>query len=370
MKYFPRDPVLLAASFLAAATAFLVAPDEKYISYIDLRTMALLFSLMVIVSALSRLGLFEELGRRLLLRVRSRAAVASVLVFLPFFSSMLITNDVALLTFVPFGAAVLPAARMDALLVPVFVLQTLAANLGSMLTPMGNPQNLYLYARAGLSAADFLSLMLPYTAASAALLALSLFLLARADRGRKVHLALPASRLRAGPRLFLWLGMLLLALAAVLRLLPAEMLALLVLAAAITEDRTALVRADYTLLATFLAFFIFIGNAERLPALAALTGALVSGREMPAAVLLSQFVSNVPAALFLSGFTGRTAALIVGTNLGGLGTLIASMASLITWREISARAPERRRAYFLLFTAANLLFLVPLFALALLLENF
>ena len=331
-RFLKQETVLSVAAVLAVLSMFFVPPDADYLGYIDLRTLAILFSLMTIMAGLRRQGVFDRMGRALLARTGSTLQLVLVLVGLCFFGSMIITNDVSLLTFVPFTFVVLSGLAPDtrrALTIPVVCMQTIAANLGSMLTPIGNPQNLYLYGKSGMSMAEFLLLMFPYTVVSLLLLV-----------GWAVAVCLLA----------------------VVRVLPYGVAFAAVLVCTLCADRSTLRNVDYSLLLTFVAFFIFIGNLGRIPAFSGWLQAILAGREVLVAVLASQVTSNVPAALLLSGFTDETAALIIGTNLGGLGTLIASMASLISYRQIARELPEEKGRYFKLFTLSNLIFLVILLA--------
>lgn len=353
-----EEAVLTAAWLLALLSMLAVPPDEGYLDYVDLHTLGLLFALMAVMSGLSGLGLFHTMGEALLHRIHTTRQLEAVLIFLPFFTSMAVTNDVALITFVPFALEVLTMAGLSARIIPVVVMQTIAANLGSMTTPIGNPQNLYLYSRYALSMGEFFSALLPLTAAAFVLLAL--FVLLR--RSVPVAVSVPAQRPAPMDRLRLTalLLLFLLCLAAVARLLPLWLVCAVVLAVLLAVDRSALKRVDYALLFTFVGFFLFVGNLGRLPLFTDLFRRLLSGREVLCAVAASQIISNVPAALLLSGFTDRAQALLVGVNLGGLGTLIASMASLISYKYIAKALPRKKGSYLLWFTAANAAFLVLL----------
>ena len=364
-QFIQQETVLTAAAVLAVFSMFFVPPDAQYVGYIDFRTLAILFSLMSVMAGLRRQGVFDRLGRALLARTRNTLQLVLVLVGLCFFGSMLITNDVSLLTFVPFTFVVLNRLGPDAhrsLLIPVVCMQTIAANLGSMLTPIGNPQNLYLYGKSGMSMGAFVRLMLPYT-----LVSLVLLLVWAAAVCRKSSVVLSADGLSApldapGNRriILLDLALFVVCLLSVIRVLPYGIAFAAVLVCTFCADRNTLRTVDYSLLLTFVAFFIFIGNLGRIPAFSGWLQELLTGREVLVAVLASQITSNVPAALLLSGFTAKTEALIIGTNLGGLGTLIASMASLISYRQIARELPQEKGRYFRLFTLSNLLFLVIL----------
>ena len=365
-----QETVLSAAWLLALLSAFWVHPSADYLSYIDIRTLGILWSMMVIMAGLKAHGFFARVGGWLLERAGSRRTLILILVFLCFFFSMLITNDVALLTFVPFAISLLSEGENRRLIVPVVILQTLAANLGSMLTPIGNPQNLYLYGLSGMGMREFLGILLPYTLLTALLLLLACLFLGRqggkSDRqqiscGREEDgKTASAGRDRTGRPVMVYGGLFLLTLLTVLRILPWYIPAALILAAVLFMEKEILLRADYVLLATFIGFFIFTGNMGNISAIADTLQQLVEGHETQLGIAVSQIISNVPAALLLSGFTRDYRALIVGVNLGGLGTLIASMASLISYKFVAAELPEAKGSYFRKFTLANLIYLVIL----------
>ena len=318
-RFLKQETVLSVAAVLAVLSMFFVPPDADYLGYIDLRTLAILFSLMTIMAGLRRQGVFDRTG-------------------------------------------LAPDTRR-ALTIPVVCMQTIAANLGSMLTPIGNPQNLYLYGKSGMSMAEFLLLMFPYTVVSLLLLVGWAVAVCRKQASSCIG-ALPEQPNTTADRKAILLDAVLFAvcLLAVVRVLPYGVAFAAVLVCTLCADRSTLRNVDYSLLLTFVAFFVFIGNLGRIPAFSGWLQAILAGREVLVAVLTSQVTSNVPAALLLSGFTDETAALIIGTNLGGLGTLIASMASLISYRQIARELPEEKGRYFKLFTLSNLIFLVILLA--------
>ena len=361
MGFLRREPVLTIAAVLALASAVLVPPSPAYLTYIDWETLAQLFSLMAVVQGFQKAGTFLYLGNRLLEHTATVRAMLFVLVLLPFLSSMVITNDVALLTFVPFGLTVLSLVRQERQAVWLVALQTAAANLGSMLTPMGNPQNLYLYAQSGIRFGAFCGLMLPYVLLSAAVLSVLILRVKNAPVDRVSVAVHPGSH-----QYFFWCAVgLLLCLLGIFGVLPPVGIAGAVAVFLVCFDRGLLARIDYALLGTFAAFFIFVGNLAQLEGFRALLARILAGHVELAAILSSQVLSNVPTALLLSGFTTQWEALIVGCNLGGLGTLIASMASLISYKALSNAYPGQRRPYLVSFTGVNLLLLGLLFLLSL-----
>ena len=364
LGFMKKEAVLCAALLLALLSSCIVPPDRGYGEYIDVRTLAILFCLMCVMAGLQKIGVFEWIARGLLGKVKSARSLVLVLMLLSFFSSMLITNDVALITFVPFTFIVLDLIGVEArkqLLVPVVTLQTIAANLGSMLTPIGNPQNLYLYGKAGLSLGSFVSLMLPYT-----LVSFLLVMLWSAVQTRKYDAPIAVSfsenvRL-ADKKIQLAVYLLLFAadLLTVARVIPYGLALLITVVGILLADRSIFARLDYSLLLTFIGFFVFIGNMGRLPVFHDFLQRIVSGSELLAGAAASQVISNVPAALLLSGFTDNLAPLIIGVNIGGLGTLIASMASLISYKLVVREEGAVKGAYFRCFTWTNLAFLAVL----------
>ena len=363
LSFFKKEVVLCVAALLAAASCFLSPPSAAYLSYIDWDTLALLFGLMAVMQGLQKANFFVYLASRLLRRIRSTRTLVFLLVFLPFVCSMVITNDVSLIAFVPFGITILRMAGQERLLVPQVVLQTIAANLGSMLTPMGNPQNLYLYNQSGLGFGPFCGLLLPYVLASALLLAVSILLLKPAP--------IAAVDLSAGlgkPRDLLCYGAGFgLCLLGVFKVLPAPVIALIASLFLLFYDRQVLAAIDYSLLGTFVAFFLFVGNISQLAAVQNFLASILEGRVELVSILTSQVISNVPAALLLAPFTDDARAMILGTDVGGLGTLVASLASLISYKFYARTEGARPGRYLGFFTLLNLALLVPLIALSLLL---
>lgn len=359
-----RETVLSIAMILAVISAFVVHPDKAYIGYIDFRTLAILFCLMAVMAGLQKIGLFRYVAEKLLKRVNHIRGIVFILITLCFVSSMLITNDVALITFVPFTFIVLQMTlgeHAEKLIVPVVVMQTIAANLGSMLTPIGNPQNLYLYGKATMNFGEFMMFMMPCTLISFALLAIwCVFFRYKGSKVVDVQLEENNSIATYKKQLAVYGALFILCLLTVAHILPYEVTLIIVLAVVFFLDKTVLGKVDYALLFTFIGFFIFIGNMGRVSAFNAFIKAIIDGNEILTSVVASQFMSNVPAALLLSGFTKQYELLILGTNLGGLGTIIASMASLISFKYIGKEYKHLRGKYLLYFTVANILFLLLL----------
>ena len=353
-----KDPVLMISGLLAVISAFFIPPDAAYLSYIDFRVLALLYCLMCVMNGFQEIGLFQKLAVFILSRTKNTRQLTAVLVFLCFFLSMFITNDVSLITFVPFTVLILTIIGQTKLMIYVIVLQTIAANLGSMLTPVGNPQNLYLYSLSGMDISLFLKTMLPYTLLSGLMLLLALFL----KPGEEVSLQAVFTETKAMARrpLAAYALLFLLCLGCVLRLIPWQAVLLILLAVLFFFNRRLLLKADFGLLFTFVFFFLFIGNMGRIPAIVGFLRSVLSGHELFLSIAASQVISNVPAAILLSGFTGNYLPLLVGVNIGGLGTLIASLASLISYKQYAGTAGCHKGRYMLYFTVMNLIFLAAL----------
>ena len=398
-----REAVLVVAVACALASCIAVPPDADYGAYVDWRTLALLFCLMVVVAGLRGIGVLDRVAALLLEHVRTQRGAAGALVGLAFFASMAVTNDVALITFVPIALAVVRRSGMDGRLCLVAALMTIAANLGSMLTPVGNPQNLFLFTASGMGAGEFLLLTSPYVAASGIMLALVCGFGFSGERvgeaavagygprcaeedGGEIpedgsHCAAggvspddaptgPRSELGAGDssvchlrRIALYSMLFAACLLSVAGVLDVFVLLALVLVGVLASDRTLLRRVDWGLLATFVALFVFVGNMGRIPVLHDALSVAVQENALLAAVGASQVISNVPAAVLLSGFSDQWGALVLGTDIGGLGTPIASMASLITLKMVSVGRAGLRRRYLVAFTAWNMAFLAALLGL-------
>lgn len=356
-EFAKKEIVLTVAVVLAMVSVFFVHPDKEYMGYIDWDTLILLFCLMAVMAGFQKMGVFQKIGTALIDKVNTSRQLVGILVFLPFFFSMLITNDVALITFVPFAIVVLRMAKQEKQLVITVVLQTLAANLGSILTPIGNPQNLYLYAQSGMQLGEFIKLMLPYTVISGICLFLVMYLVKKETLGSLVDKDFEKENEIVLWKLIGYILVFILCLVCVAKMLKHLILFGIVIVFIMIVDRDIFKKVDYSLLGTFAGFFVFIGNVGRIPAFCSFLESILAGHEKNVAVMASQMISNVPAALLLSGFSSQWDNLIIGTNLGGLGTLIASMASLISYKQITREYPQEKGKYFTLFTAANIVML-------------
>lgn len=362
-EFFKSETVLCIATVLAVLSMFIVPIDAAYVEYIDIKTLALLFSLMVVMAGLQKLGVFTALASGLLPNAKHTGQLRIILVFLCFFTSMLITNDVALITFVPFTVIVYTMAKKREDILYVVVLQTIAANLGSMLTPLGNPQNLYLYSISGMSIGEFLLTMLPLTVASGVLLVICCLVVKKNELHTNLQKEMICTTQKEKLLCCFYAVLFCLSLLTVLRIVPYQITFAVALAGGFLTDRSVLKKVDYSLLITFVSFFIFIGNMGRIEAVREFLSNILVGREVIIGFISSQAISNVPAAVLLSGFTTNWTELLKGVNIGGLGTLIASMASLISYKLYVKEMPEKKGEYMRIFSLLNIVFAVVLLTL-------
>lgn len=357
-----KDTILTVSLVCAVFSMFLVPPSAAYIGYVDFRVLALLFCLMVVVAGFQECGLFVLMARKLLSGENNFRQLSWMLVMLPFFCSMLITNDVALLTFVPFTILILDMIGEKKYMAWIVVLQTVAANLGSMATPVGNPQNLFLYGRFSIPAGSFFAVLLPLTALSFLLLTAAVFCIPRIPMQIRFDAPAAAPEKNVHPALFLFLF--LLCLLSVFRVLDYRIVLAVTVVCLLLFDRKLFRTADYLLLLTFVCFFLFAGNMGRLDWLKRFMAEILNRNPVLFSALTSQFISNVPAAVLLSGFTNDWKPLLLGTNLGGLGTPIASLASLISLKFYIKELSDKVSHYLAVFTAVNIAFFIILYAAA------
>ena len=351
-NFIKKETVFCVAAICAVATMFLIPPDREYLHYIDFRVLCLLLCLMAVVAGLKGIGLFDWLTWQLLRRIRSGRILAVTLVLLPFFSSMFVTNDVALIIFIPFTLLLLDQLGCSRSIIPVTVFQTIAANLGSMATPVGNPQNLYLYAFYNMSIGDFFSVTVPLTLISlVGLTAASIPLLP----GKLPEQSMEKAEIRSAKQLLIYLVLFLLSLLTVFRVMPYLLTTVITVSVLFLVDRKLLKQIDYMLLLTFVCFFTVSENLGRVDEIRVFLQNLLQSNTLLTSVATSQVISNVPAAIMLSGFTDNWQHLLSGVNIGGLGTPIASLASLITIKFYMGWPGSRIGRFLGFFTLANVI---------------
>ncbi len=355
-KFTKKNAVMFIAFLAALVTSFFVPPDAEYLGYFDFRTLTCLFCVLAVVCALKNINFFYMLARKIIRLFKNTRMSILALVYITFLGSMLIANDMALLTFLPLGYYVLASTNKKKYMAFTFIIQNIAANLGGMLTPFGNPQNLYLYSKYEIDNFEFIGIMAPAFTLSVVLITLCCFIFVR-----KEPLLISDEKLRLEPkRTLLYLALFALSIVIVFRGIPYWMGLIVVPAVLIFADRKALKAVDYGLLFTFVFFFVFAGNMARIGAVRDLFGFLLEKSTLIFSILSCQVISNVPSAILLSQFTGNYQELLVGVNIGGVGTLISSLASLITFREYVKHNPGKTGYYIAMFSAFNFGFLIIL----------
>ena len=356
-----RKNIVLCIAFAAAlVTSCIVPPDVAYAEYFDFKTLTCLFCVLAVVCALKNVKFFTILARKIVDCTGNLRAATIALVYITFIGSMLIANDMALLTFLPLGYFVLSSTGKTKHMAFVFIMQNIAANLGGMLTPFGNPQNLYLYTKFEIPTGEFMQIMLiPFLAAIALITVCCLFL---PKESLSINEECPY---RLQPkRTALYLVLFALSIVIVFRVIPYWIGLIIIPLILLFADKNALRAVDYPLLLTFVCVFIFSGNMARIPAVSNLFSSLLEKNTLLVSALSCQVISNVPSAILLSQFTNDYPALLLGVNVGGTGTLIASLASLITFREYTSHNPGKAGKYLVTFSLFNFGFLILLTALS------
>lgn len=351
-----KNAVMCIAFVVAVITSFIVIPDKEYLGYFDYKTLTCLFCVLAVVCALKNINFFYMLARKVVQLFKTARMSILALVYITFIGSMLIANDMALLTFLPLGYFVLTSTNKEKYMAFTFIMQNIAANLGGMLTPFGNPQNLYLYSKFNIPNIEFIEIMAPPFVLSVLLITVCCFIFVKPE-----PLELSDEKIVLSPkRTTLYLCLFALSIAIVFRGIPYLIGLVIIPAVLFFADRKALKSVDYGLLFTFVFFFIFAGNMARIDAVRNLFSALLGKSTLLFSVVSCQFISNVPSAILLSQFTKNYADLLIGVNIGGVGTLISSLASLITFREYVKHNPKKSGYYIALFSAFNFAFLIIL----------
>lgn len=348
-----QNIVMLIALLAAIVTSCIVPPDKEYIGYFDFKTLTCLFCVLAVVCALKNIKFFYILALKIVQVFKNARISVLALVYITFIGSMLIANDMALLTFLPLGYLVLTTTGKRKYMAVTFILQNIAANLGGMLTPFGNPQNLYLYTKFEIPTLEFMSIMAPPFLLSILLITLCCIIFVKPE-----PLELQKEEVKLDPkRTVLYLILFALSIIIVFRFIPYWIGLIIIPVVLLIVDRKALLMVDYSLLLTFVFFFIFAGNMARIDAVRNVFSGLLEKNTLLVSVFSCQIISNVPSAILLSQFTGNYRDLLVGVNIGGVGTLISSLASLITFREYVKLNPGKGKFYVLVFSLFNFAFL-------------
>lgn len=356
MAFIKKNTVLSAAFVAALLTSIIVPVDSKYISYFDFKTLTCLFCVLAVVCALRNVNFFFILAQKIVHLFKNARASIIALVYITFIGSMLIANDMALLTFLPLGYFVLSSTNKEKYMCFTFIMQNIAANLGGMLTPFGNPQNLYLFTKFNIPTMEFMGIMAPPFIISIAIITACCYVFVRPEPLETEDIK-PEFEIK---RTIIYLILFTLSIAIVFRTIPYQIGLFIIPASIFILDRNALRDVDYPLLFTFVFFFIFAGNMARIEIVQSVFGFLLGKSTLLFSILSCQLISNVPSAILLSQFTHNYTDLLVGVNIGGVGTLIASLASLITFREYTKHNPKKAVKYIGMFTAFNFAFLIIL----------
>ena len=354
--FIKSNAVMLIAATCALITSFIIPPDGKYLEYFDFKTLTCLFCVLAVVCALRNVRFFYTLAKAIVRKFRTARMAILALVYVTFIGSMLIANDMALLTFLPLGYFVLHTTGKEKYMAFTFIMQNIAANLGGMLTPFGNPQNLYLYSKFEIPDLEFVTIMLPPFLVAVSLITVCCLVFVKSEplviEERAAELPIP--------RVAIYLVLFALAILIVFRGIPYQVGLIVIPIALLFLDRQALLQVDYGLLFTFVFFFIFSGNMARIDAVRDFFSSLLEINTLVFSALSCQFISNVPSAILLSQFTSNYRDLLLGVNIGGVGTLIASLASLITFKEYTKQDPKHTLGYIVKFTLFNFAFLAIL----------
>lgn len=365
-KFVKQNIVLIIAWILAGVSVFFVPPDREYLSYFDLKTLLCLFAIMIVLGGYKDINIFTILARALIKRLKNARLLVLYMVLITFFSSIFIANDMALLTFLPLTILVFKQCGKEEYVAITVIMQNIAANLGGMIMPFGNPQSLYLHSFFSISISEFfMTMLLPF---AVSLVLIVLFCLT--IKKQPVELIIDVHYDLDKKRTVIYAALFALSILSVFDIIPYYIAFGIVAVLMIIFDKKAFKSVDYSLLFTFAAFFIFASNMSRLPVIANLVRSLIEKSTLLTGVLFCQFFSNVPSAIFLAQFTNNYRELLLAVNIGGTGTIIASLASLISFRIYSNMYPEKSMAYLGKFTLLNFAFLFILIGISFLSVRF
>lgn len=354
-SFLKKNIVMVIAFVVALITCFFVPIDREYGGYFDLKTLSCLFCVLAVVCALKNINFFYMLARKVVQFFKTTRMSILAIVYITFIGSMLIANDMALLTFLPLGYFVLATTHKEQYMAFTFIMQNVAANLGGMLTPFGNPQNLYLYTKFNIPTGEFMTIMAPPFVLAIVIITICCLCV------KSEPLEIKNEKIELVPwRTVVYMLLFALSIAIVFRTIPYWIGLIVIPVALLFLDRKALKMVDYPLLLTFVFFFIFAGNMGRIDMVREFFGGLLEKNTLIYSILSCQFISNVPSAILLSQFTTNYHDLLLGVNIGGAGTLIASLASLITFREYIKHNPGVTMQYIGMFSAVNFGFVIVL----------
>lgn len=355
-NFIKSEVVLTVATVLAIITMFFVPIDKEYLSYFDYNTLICLFCMLAVVAGLKSTNVFELVSRKLIGLFHTRRAVIYTLVFGTFFFDMIVANDMSLITFLPLTYIVLHSTKNDKYLAFTFIMQTIAANMGGMITPYGNPQNLYLYSYYNIETTEFFSILF----AQVITVAILLWICCAFVPNENLKLRKSSKIIISKKTLIVYAILFVLVILSVFRVVPYLLTLAIVLITIFIMDRKRFKQVDYALISTFCVFFVFSGNMARIPQIKTFISEIVVKNTLLAGIISCQFISNVPTAIFLSKFTQNYRDLLISVNIGSLGILISSLASLITLKEFLKHQPKNFFKYLGMFTVFNTMFLIVL----------
>ena len=356
LDFVSKNIVLVIAAILAIISCFIVKPDAQYLEYFDFKTLTCLFCTLAVICALKNIRFFTITANKIVALTGNTRSLALTLVYITFIGSMFLANDMALLTFLPLGYISLSATKKEKYMAPIFIIQNISANLGGMLTPFGNPQNLYIYAKFNIPTMEFMSIMaLPFILSIILFTVCCLFIPKEAlsinnEENEKIDKKKTA----------FYLVLFAMTILMVFRVIPYYVCLPIILFSIMIMDKNALAKVDYLLLLTFVCFFLLAGNISRIEVVNTFFSTLLEKNTLLTSILSCQVISNVPSAILLSEFTTNYKELLLGVNIGGVGTLISSLASLITFREYTSHVKGKTAQYVGLFSALNFGFLIVL----------
>jgi Na+/H+ antiporter NhaD/arsenite permease-like protein len=356
LDFASKNIVLVIAAILAIISCFIVKPDAQYFEYFDFKTLTCLFCTLAVICALKNIRFFTITANKIVALTGNTRSLALTLVYITFIGSMFLANDMALLTFLPLGYISLTATNKEKYMAPIFIIQNISANLGGMLTPFGNPQNLYIYAKFNIPTLEFMSIMaLPFILSIILFTVCCLFIPKEAlsinnEENEKIDKKKTA----------FYLVLFAMTILMVFRVIPYYVCLPIILFSIMITDKKALAKVDYLLLLTFVCFFLLAGNISRIEIVNSFFSALLEKNTLLTSILSCQVISNVPSAILLSEFTTNYKELLLGVNIGGVGTLISSLASLITFREYTSHVKGKTAQYMGMFSALNFGFLIVL----------
>lgn len=356
ISFASQNIVLVIAATLAFASCVAIKPDAKYIEYFDFKTLSCLFCTLAVICALKNIRFFTIIAKKIVTLTGNTRTLSLALVYITFIGSMFLANDMALLTFLPLGYLSLSATGKEKYMAPIFIIQNIAANLGGMLTPFGNPQNLYIYTKFNIPTLEFMGIMVLPFVLSIILFTLGCFFIPKESLTLENNEEEKIQPKKTAFYLILFAMTILM----VFRIIPYYVCLPIIFIAIMLTDKNALTKVDYPLLLTFFCFFLLAGNVSRIEIVNTFFSGLLEKNTLLTSIFSCQVISNVPSAILLSEFTENYRELLLGVNIGGVGTLISSLASLITFREYTSHVKGKTLQYLGLFTALNFGFLIVL----------